>query len=176
MDTAQGLYEQGIAAYQSSDFPKATQLLTEAVTLDSKHWQAWRMLGFVLLANKEFSKAEKAFESAIFNNEQDADNYFGLGCAKQELGEHALAIGAFENALRKNPQHPAVKMKIAVSYDIRGDELLAAANLMGAEQYYEKVYKYTQTEQSYHKLLNYYDKAGQSGKASLVQQEWAARH
>lgn len=168
--------EQGIQEYQSQNHQKAADIFEEIVTADSKAWPAWRMLGFAHLALKNFEKAISAFETAIQLNEQDADNHFGLACAFQDSNNHAKAISSFETTLQKNPQHPAVKSKSVLSYLQRGDELMANANLMGAEQYFEKAHKYAQTEETYNKLIDYLSKAGQSGKISLVTQEWNARH
>jgi len=176
MEHHQNLFNKAVEAYQASQFDAAAQSLSEIVGEDTKNWQAWRMLGFTLVAAGDFEKAVHAFQAAIQGNLQDPDNFFGLGLAQQALEDHAGAINSFERALQYNPKHPAVKSKMVASYTVRGRQLLEAANLMGAEQYFEKAYKYSQSPESYQELLEYYDKAGQSGKAALVQQEWAARH
>lgn len=176
METKQNSYDQGVAAYTAQKFEAASQFFEEVIKDEPKNWQAWRMLGYSSLATKATEKAIEAFESAIQLNEQDADNHFGLACAYQDSGNHAKAISAFENTLHKNPQHPLVKSKAVASYISRGDELMANANLMGAEQYFEKAYKFARNEETYKKLLDYYEKGGDNGKASLLSQEWASRN
>lgn len=169
------LMEEALNLYQSQDFAGAAQRYREVVEEDPKHWEAWRMLGFSLNAAGDYEKAAEAFKQAVNINNQDADNHFGLGLALQASGDHKAAIVAFENALEVNSQHPAVKPKLAESYAARGDDMLETSNLFGAEQFYEKAYKYSQSDEHYHKLIEYYEKAGQDHKASMLNRERASR-
>lgn len=174
-DTKERLGE-ATTKYQSQDFEGAASILTEIVGEEQKNWEAWRLLGFALLAQKNYEKSAEAFHTALHINEMDADNHFGYGLAKQAAGEHGPAIVGFEEALHRNPHHPAAKQAMAPSLTQRGEELFNAGNLMGAEQYYERAHKILQTEETKDRLLDYYAKAGQEGKAALIQAEWDMRH
>lgn len=168
--------DEALRLYQASDFSGAADRLRDLVAEEPKNFDAWRMLGFALNGAKDHEAAIKAFETAVNINKRDADVYFGLGLAHQALGQHRPAIAAFEKCLHENHHHPAVKIPAADSYEQIGKEMEEALNLLGAEQYYEKAYQYSQREDYYNRLLEYYERAGQGGKAMMVEREWRARH
>lgn len=176
MSETQSLMDESLKLYQASDFAGAAKSLQDLVEQDSRNFDAWRMLGFALNGAGEHDRAIKAFQAAIQINFRDADVHYGLGMAHQALGDHRAAIASFEKCLHENSHHPAAKIPAADSYEKIGKEMEEALNLLGAEQYYEKAYQYSQREDYYRKLLEYYDRAGQGGKAMLVEREWRARH
>ena len=175
MSDAATLMDQGLQSYQAQDFNQAVASLQDLVEQEPTNWEAWRLLGFSLSAAGDHDKAIQAFKQAIRINKQDPDNYYGLGMAERSLQNHREATAALEEAYNLDHNHPAVKEPLADSFSVRGDEMLASSNLLGAEQFFEKAYKYSPTDENYHKLIDYYDKAGQSDKASLLNKERSAR-
>ena len=62
---ADGLYNQGVIAWNANDFPKAQELFSAAVKANDKHAEAHFMLGQVLLNLGKLPEAAKEFETYI---------------------------------------------------------------------------------------------------------------
>jgi tetratricopeptide (TPR) repeat protein len=83
--------------------------LVEAYREDSAHRpsdpEGWRRLGSALLYFKEDSAgARTALEEARRLRPDDIETLLALGVCLNAQGEHALAVAAFEEALRKDPR------------------------------------------------------------------------
>lgn len=62
---ADGLYNQGVIAWNGNDFPKAQELFAAAVKANDKHAEAHFMLGQVYLNTGKLPEAAKEFEAYI---------------------------------------------------------------------------------------------------------------
>ena len=69
--------------------------------------------GRKLLANKDYSRAVLEFKNAAQVMPKDAEPYYQTGLAYLELDNLGGAIGAFEKALKLNPQHAGAQTKLA---------------------------------------------------------------
>lgn len=176
MADVQHYIDEAVGFYQASDFARAADSLESAVTEDPRNWQAWRLLGFVLNAKGDFERATKAFERAIDVNNKDVDNFFGLAMAWKGLGDLQKSVIAFEKAFHEDSHHAPSRAEAAAIYEARGEELEAELNLLGAEQYYEKAYRLSHSEEHYNRLLKYYERSGQGDKSMAVEHEWRQRH
>jgi tetratricopeptide (TPR) repeat protein len=62
---ADGLYNQGVIAWNGNDFPKAQELFEAALKANDKHAESHFMLGQVYLNTGKLPEAAKAFEAYI---------------------------------------------------------------------------------------------------------------
>lgn len=176
MADIQSRIDEGAKFYQAQEFDKAIDSLESAVSDEPRNWEAWRLLGFVLNSKGDNEKATKAFEKAIEINPRDPDNYFGLALVWRDLGDLQKSIIYYEKCFHEDPHHQGARGTVAPVYEARGEELEKALNLLGAEQYYEKAYKVSHSEEHYNRLLEYYDRSGQGYKSMEVEREWRMRH
>lgn len=69
-----------------------------AISIDSRHYNAWWGLGNVHIRQEEYQKAKYHFQRAVEVNENNAVLRASLGMACQKLGEVELALRLFSNA------------------------------------------------------------------------------
>ena len=62
---AEGLYNQGVIAWNANDYPKAQELFAAAVKADDKHAEAHFMLGQAYLNTGKLPEAAKEFETYV---------------------------------------------------------------------------------------------------------------
>jgi len=102
------------------DLNKVTELYKKAIELDRYNLKAYKKLGILYLAEKQFNNAVLLLETAktIFHN--DADIYHKLAIAYLTTGEHTKAIENAKKALSivKNIQ---TQLVLASAYSITGD-------------------------------------------------------
>lgn len=84
---------------------RALQLAKKAVALDDSTPQTWWALGFVYLAQKEFSHAEQAAMKSIEVAPNYADGYGLLGVINSYAGNPEKAIAYNDKGIRLNPYY-----------------------------------------------------------------------
>ena len=79
--SADDLHENGVAALDRQNYPRAIELLKRAVAADPKHKSAWNNLGRAYLAMRQHEDAIAAFQKQIEINAYDEFAYNNLGRA-----------------------------------------------------------------------------------------------
>jgi len=96
-------YALGMAEAKLKNRRKAVAALREAVRLTKTDGEAWFDLGLVLLEEKNFEEAEKAFQNSIrYKSIASADAHNNLGVILALKGDFASAEKEFKVALRKS--------------------------------------------------------------------------
>jgi adenylate cyclase len=85
---------------------RALALAREAVTRDPQLPDAHRLLGVILLWNREYESAIAEVEQAIALDPNHADAYAALGSIFNFAGRPEETVGLIQKAMRLNPQHP----------------------------------------------------------------------
>lgn len=71
--------------------------------------------GIAFFNDASYDQALEEFELSISNSSENEDAYFFLGLTHEKKGEHALAISAFEEALRINPGMEGVHLNLGIA-------------------------------------------------------------
>lgn len=159
---SKSLSQEGMELYQKSDFAGAADKFQASVKEDSERWQDWRMLGFSMHAEGKHDEAAKAFRKALGIKSDDPDNHYGHGIASLAMGDLQHAIKAFEEVLKRQPQHGHARVALVEALIKRADELHIEKNLFGVEQYLERAHKLDITSvPAFVKLVDYYAETGQ---------------
>jgi tetratricopeptide (TPR) repeat protein len=88
--------------------------------------QAWTSLGFAMLNNKQFGKAQTLFERQIAVDMNNAMLHFGLGRAQLENQSVDAAIASLERALKIDSKLNA-HYRLGIAYQTKGDKPKAIA-------------------------------------------------
>jgi tetratricopeptide (TPR) repeat protein/transglutaminase-like putative cysteine protease len=97
------LLQAASAAAQNSNFSVAANLLEHVVAKDPKHKQAWKMLGFVRMALRQFDKAVEAFRKQTEVNPYDENAFYGMGLAYYQQQKYEEAVAALHKQLEVKP-------------------------------------------------------------------------
>jgi tetratricopeptide (TPR) repeat protein len=100
---ADDLVESGRAAYSSSNFPLAVQLLKRATEIDSKNKYAWNILAAAYMAMRQNDEAIAALNKQIEINPYDEYAYNALGRAYWQERKYPDAVTAFNKQIEINP-------------------------------------------------------------------------
>ncbi len=150
---------------QSGEFDQAEAIYREVVAENPEKWQAWQGLGFIRLERGEFQQATEAFGKSRVIRADDVPSHYGYGLALQNLGDHAAAIRAFEEALYRDHNHPESRQAVAVSLLAQVDHMRSIGNLLAVEEYLEKAHKYDPANRDTTlQLMQYYETTGQAHK------------
>jgi Flp pilus assembly protein TadD len=125
IELSQGNYQKafyalGMAETKLGNWRKATVALREAVRLKTDDGEAWFDLGLVLIEEKNFAEAEKAFQNSIrYESVAAADAHNNLGVILALRGDFARAEKEFKVALRESSGKSAEaqnNLKFCASY------------------------------------------------------------
>lgn len=94
-----------IVAIEMGQPATAEPLLRELAEARGEDAEIHTLLGGCLLGLGSTEEAIDSFDRAIELDENQLQPWFGLGCARTELGEFAAAIGDFSRGLAVDPQH-----------------------------------------------------------------------
>lgn len=92
--------EQAHRLYNDGDFDGALEMLKEGLTLYPNAPDLYVGLGYARLAREEFAWARQAFERALVLDPAHEDGLVGLGETLLRFGEHARALGLFDEVQR----------------------------------------------------------------------------
>ncbi|MCU0315667.1 MAG: hypothetical protein MUC92_03645 [Fimbriimonadaceae bacterium] len=133
---------------------------------------AWAAYGAALLENNQPEEAAKAYKESNMLNGKQADVLFGLGKALALAGDNYHAVPALEESVKIDPKNPEARALLVKELILRGNELKDQANLWGAEQYYEKAFKYDRkNDEVYDILTAFYVDTGQQAKIAQMAYE-----
>ncbi len=103
------------------DYEPALRFAQKAATLDDTDAAPHAVLGWIYLVRREFERARKHWDRAIFLNPSDADIVMSRATALAFLGEPEEAIAQATAAIRLNPYHPDWYVSdLAVAYFAAG--------------------------------------------------------
>ncbi len=88
--------------------------------------QAWSSLGFALIADKQYAKAQALFARLVVAEPNNAAAHFGLGRAQLESNALDAAIASLEHALRIDSKLGA-HYRLGIAYQQKGDKPKAIA-------------------------------------------------
>jgi tetratricopeptide (TPR) repeat protein len=95
----------GKAFYDSRDYERARQRLTEAVALDANHDEARALLGWTEYQLGEYRAAIITFKTALQRQPSWEGLHNGMGWSRLRLKRYHLATEAFRSALERNPEY-----------------------------------------------------------------------
>lgn len=90
-------FNQGVLMLHASEFEYAVKAFHRALELAPRLPEAHVNMGFALLGQKQFAPAADFFASAIELNAFQANAYYGLASALDELGDREAALGAMRS-------------------------------------------------------------------------------
>lgn len=104
-------FEQAVLMLHAREYEHALTALHRVLELAPRMPEAHANAGYALLGLKRTAAARDFFESAIALNAMQANAYYGLAAALDELGDRAGAIGAMRSFLHlakdEDPRHLA---------------------------------------------------------------------
>lgn len=104
-------FEQAVLMLHAREYEHALTALHRVLELAPRMPEAHANAGYALLGLKRTAAARDFFESAIALNAMQANAYYGLAAALDELGDRAGAIGAMRSYLHlakdEDPRHLA---------------------------------------------------------------------
>ncbi|WP_218080251.1 glycosyltransferase [Anthocerotibacter panamensis] len=92
----------------SPDFPRAINHINTAITITSRDFAAWNMLGHVHLKQENYREAAIALEKAILLSSDEIDNYFHAGWANFLIGNFANAKIIFLKGINVATEKPDI--------------------------------------------------------------------
>ncbi|GIL07020.1 MAG: hypothetical protein BroJett031_35400 [Betaproteobacteria bacterium] len=104
-------FEQAVLMLHAREYEHALTALHRVLELAPRMSEAHANAGYALLGLKRTAAARDFFEGAIALNPMQANAYYGLAAALDELGDRAGAIGAMRSFLHlakdEDPRHLA---------------------------------------------------------------------
>lgn len=98
----------GMAFKYASDYKRALEYSTKAITIDPKFGHGYMSIGRAYLEMGRYEEARENLLKALDNNWKDADTYFNLGLAHQYLKRDKEAIDYFKKVKAMNPGYPTI--------------------------------------------------------------------
>jgi tetratricopeptide (TPR) repeat protein len=92
----------GAALHEEDDNEGAARALARALSLDEEDVSCLRRLAQIMVEQQDWAAAEKSLRAAIALDEKDWHQWFLLGLCWEEMGEDALALVAYDEALRQD--------------------------------------------------------------------------
>jgi tetratricopeptide (TPR) repeat protein len=103
LERADVLYVEGRLDEATAEFRKA---VVDPRWLDS--WIAYDGLGLIAMSQGDLEGARSNFLSAVGHNPHHGDGYYNLGVTLTALGDTALALRSYEEAMKLDPDDPDV--------------------------------------------------------------------
>lgn len=114
--SADDLYNAGMDAERSGNYPQAAKLLAAASAKDPDHDNVWNALGHVDNEMQKYADAVTALQQAIAKNAYDAYAYNNLGQAYRGLGRYDDAINEYLKQIEINPLDRYAHANVASLY------------------------------------------------------------
>jgi predicted O-linked N-acetylglucosamine transferase (SPINDLY family) len=110
-NTAEGLYAQGIAAYQKKAYAEAEKLFTRALAEQPDAADAWHMRGICCLMLNRLGEAETFIRKAI-EIRKVAAFYANLGAVLTRAQKFGEATAAYRESLALNPGNTSIRSSL----------------------------------------------------------------
>ena len=92
--------------YESGDFTRAEEVLTQIVEENRGFADIHNMLGVIYHAQNKFSQAEECFEEALSINANYTEAALNLSVTYNDLGKYAEAREIYANAMSRSKSEP----------------------------------------------------------------------
>jgi tetratricopeptide (TPR) repeat protein len=132
-DNAYVQAQQGRAYYLGGHMDQAEFAYRQALGIDPSYAPALSDLGRIHAKRQRYKEAAAFFERAV-RFERSADVFYNLGLVRKADAQEQLAMNAFKDALREDPNHRASMVQLAELLANRGQLEQAAAQLLTASQ------------------------------------------
>ena len=139
-DVAQQNYEAGLDAIKAGETSFAIELLEQVSISAPEKEHVFTNLGLAYFKQKDYEKAERAFQQAIRLNPDDAIAYNHLGILKRLRGEFDSARLTYQKAIQIDNEYAGAYLNLGILYDIYLQDLELAL------QQYEKYQALTRGE------------------------------
>lgn len=149
-------------------YPSAERDLKSAVAFAPESYPAHYVLGHLQVAKGDLAEGIQEYKKAISLNPRQPRTYCQLGRALEQNNDVEQAQRYFEQALSLDPQYEPAYFEMG-KLELRTKQLQKAVNdLVRAIQINPA------SQRSYYLLIQVYGRLGDSNKAQLVKQQWAA--
>jgi predicted O-linked N-acetylglucosamine transferase (SPINDLY family) len=115
MPAAGEMLQAARALHMRGDIAEATRHYRAILALDSRHFEAWHLLGIAGLQTGQPDRGEAAFRQALAIDPASAKAHSNLGKALGELGRVEEAVAAYRQALALDPGFVAAHVNLAVT-------------------------------------------------------------
>ena len=119
--SAKELYKKARAAFAQGEEPQGRDFLRKAISIAPNYFDAWKLLGENALDNRKYSRAAKAFDSALEIRPNSADAAFKYFKANYYIGEGQLGIDKLEAMKTKYATSNSIKLSLAEAYFQMGE-------------------------------------------------------
>ena len=116
LDSAEGLYYEGIVLVWSEEYEEALSYFKQAVNKDTSYADAYFYVGYCNAKLGRYNEAVEAFEQAIRIKPDDAETHCNLGVAYYSLGRYNEAVEAYKQAIRIKPDYAVAHDYLGVAY------------------------------------------------------------
>ena len=123
----------GKIAFEKYNFPAAEDMLKKALSIDRACGKAWSFYLDLVIAQKDFKKAEALGEEAMMYCKEDVFIFSKVGTGYIVSGEYEKALKVFKEAKRIEPNNPIHHSNLAVAYAGTGNEKEAMIALEDAK-------------------------------------------
>jgi tetratricopeptide (TPR) repeat protein len=104
-DTAEGLFDQAVAAESSGNLEAAIEFYSKSAELDPQNAAVFNNRGIIYAKQRIFQQAIQDFNRAAALNPEDAGTFSNRGMAFQEMGKTDQALEDFNAALEVDGEH-----------------------------------------------------------------------
>jgi tetratricopeptide (TPR) repeat protein len=108
--------DQANAAKQSGDYATALAMFQEILAENPTVTTAYLGIGDIYVEQKDYQKAEPAYERAARLEPRNFDAQFGHGLALQMLNRFVEAVRAYHRALTIDPESVKTNLNLAITY------------------------------------------------------------
>ncbi|WP_166826865.1 tetratricopeptide repeat protein [Thalassoroseus pseudoceratinae] len=102
----------GAAHYMRKDFANAAKCFQRIIELDPQNGRAFTNLGAVYNRLGEFPKAVEALRKGV-QREKTSVGFYNLGIAQKNIGQVAMAVSAYQQAVRLDPLNADAYLNLA---------------------------------------------------------------
>lgn len=99
----QGYFDKGIALVNMDRYDEAEENFGKVLKLDKNNGKAHFHLGNIMCLKGEFEKGVMNYNIALSDGYEDAELFYNLGLAHEELKETTMALRNYSKAIGKNP-------------------------------------------------------------------------
>ncbi len=110
------LCTRGVIALKTADFPAATELFNEAITMNDSSYYAHYMLGVTHYKQRDLDNARKAFEKSIDLRPTNEKAHLYLGCIAGEEKRFEQSEESFKIAVQIAPTYADAYHNLAALY------------------------------------------------------------
>ena len=136
IDPDQQSYQAAIAVLKQDKVAEAIKQLEQLGAKAPQLEFIYTNLGLAHFKQKDYEKAEKAFQQAVFLNDQDAIAYNHLGIVHRIQGNFDEANRAYQTAIDINSKYAQAHLNLGILYDIYLQDLKLA---LGQYQKYQSL-------------------------------------